>query len=172
MWSLLGDDLPECPPMKRIHRFKGDGYDYLLTSNPWELCDQLIRDFPEDETGIRRLFEDAKKLSKRLKAIGQIRSRKVTTSLESFWRNLKLAYWGTPILKYIRTPIEEGLRSYFTSHKLRKVFCSQESMMPVIVPISWAFDGSFQTPPKGGCPTLVTWLCDRLDAYGGQLFLR
>ncbi len=172
LWRLLGDGMPACPTMKRIHRYKGKGYDYVLTSNPLELRDQWIKDFPDNEAGIHRFFDDARKLGKRLDAISRLHSRKVMSLREKLLRHIQLAYWGTPVLKYIRMPVEKGLRRYFKSPGLRNVYCSQESMMSVIVPVCWAFDEMFQTPPEGGCPSLVQWLCERLEAFGGELFLR
>lgn len=171
LWRLLGD-MPTCPSIKRIHRYKGKDYDYVLTSNPEVLRDQWIKDFPDDEAGIRRFFNDARKLGKRLDAIGYLHSRKVMSLREKLVCHIKLAYWGIPVLKYIRMPVEKGLRRYFKSPGLRNVYCSQESMMSVIVPVCWAYDEMFQTPPKGGCPALVQWLYNRFEEFGGSLFLR
>ena len=171
LWSQLDADVPTCPTLKNIHRYKSDNYDYLLTSNPLELRDNFIKDFPDDEVGIRRFFDDARQLGRRLFAIGKLHTRKVEGVFGKLLRNLKMAYYGIGIIKYVRTPTIVGLNKYFKSPKLISVFSTRESMISVMVPFCWAFDKSFQMPPKGGCRTIASWLCDRLESFGGKIFL-
>ena len=62
IFDLLGNDHPKAVPQKRIRRYKGESYDYLLTNNPDDLKEQWQREFPHEKEGIERFFRDAKKL--------------------------------------------------------------------------------------------------------------
>ncbi len=64
------------------------------------------------------------------------------------------------------------LRTYFKSEKLRDVFCSQESFMPIIVPIAWAFSGNYQKCPEGGSQVLSDWLSDQVTRNGSGVLSR
>jgi prolycopene isomerase len=79
--------------------------------------------------------------------------------------------WVIPFLKTVKTPVEKGLRRYFRTEHLRRIFCSQETFMGVIGPVAWAFEGDFQACPKGGSRALVSWLCDSIGAAGSKVLL-
>jgi len=57
LFDVLGSDHPKAVQQKRIRRYKGDSFDYLLTNNPDEWRDQLIAEFPHDQKGIPFLFK-------------------------------------------------------------------------------------------------------------------
>jgi prolycopene isomerase len=46
LFDVLGNDHPKAITLERTRRYKGSGYDYLLTNNPDELKDQLSAEFP------------------------------------------------------------------------------------------------------------------------------
>src|SRR6478672_2017534 len=52
LFKAIGTDHPQAIEQKRIRRYKGEKFDYLLTSKPDEMRDQLIRDFPDERKGI------------------------------------------------------------------------------------------------------------------------
>src|SRR5690606_323414 len=51
VFDILGNDYPRAMVQQRIKRYKGDNFDYLLTDNPDEFRDQLIREFPASKEG-------------------------------------------------------------------------------------------------------------------------
>lgn len=167
----LGDDMPECPPLHNIRRFKSDSFDYLLSSNPRELCEAMILDFPGDEKGIRAFFRDADRLGARLrlldrKAVG----RETMTWHEKLCHGAEMLCWLLPIIRYVRTPIDKGLHRYFR-YGAQKVFNSQESLMGIMVLIAWASSGNIQCSPRGGSSALARWLHERIVASGSQVVL-
>ncbi len=46
LFMAIGNDHPRAIVQKRIRRYKGDHFDYLLTSNPDEMREKLVLDFP------------------------------------------------------------------------------------------------------------------------------
>ncbi len=51
LFNVIGRDHPKAIEQQSIRRYKGDNFDYLLTNNPDELRDQLVRDFPDGTEG-------------------------------------------------------------------------------------------------------------------------
>lgn len=167
----LGDEFPECPPMRNIRRFKSDSFDYLLSSNPVELRDALIRDFPGDEPGIRAFFRDAVRLGERLRLLdSNVAGQDTMVWHEKVRYGFRMLFWSLPIIRYVRTPIDKGLRRYFRCGT-QKVFNSQESLIAVMVSIAWASSGNIQSSPCGGSQTLATWLHDRIINAGSRVVL-
>ena len=56
LFDVLGSDHPRAITLQRTRRYKGSGYNYLLTNNPDELRDQLIAEFPPEKKGLERFF--------------------------------------------------------------------------------------------------------------------
>ncbi len=168
----LGGDFPACPPMQRIRRFKSDAFDYLLTDHPEELRDALIRDFPEDEQGIRAFFRDAEILGERLRLLDTKTMARVTmTWHEKLVRGLEMLCWSLPIIRYVRTPIDKGLRRYFRTAGPRAIFNSHESLMAVMVSIAWASSGNVQACPEGGSAAIANWLAESIGTNGSQVLV-
>jgi prolycopene isomerase len=171
IFRYLGDDFPECPPMRNIRRFKSDTFDYLLSSNPGELREALIRDFPGDERGILAFFRDAEHLGERLRLLNQKAVGQETMAWHEKLRyGLKMLFWSLPIIRYVRTPIDKGLRNYFKCGA-QNIFNSQESLMAVMVSIAWASTGNMQSSPRGGSKALAQWLHDRIVTAGSRVVL-
>jgi prolycopene isomerase len=172
LFNSLGEAPPECPQMQRIRRFKSDSYDYLLTANPDELRDALLRDYPAEAAGIRAFFRDAEKLGRRLAILDRNIMGPETLSLaEKAVRNLRGFVWALPVLRYVLTPVDRGLRRYFGSNGAEQVFGSHQTLMAVMVSVGWAYAGNFQACPQGGSRTLALWLHERIKAAGSRLFL-
>ena len=54
LFDVLGSDHPRAITLQRTRRYKGSGYNYLLTNNPDKLRDQLIAEFPPKKKGLER----------------------------------------------------------------------------------------------------------------------
>ncbi|MFH2010184.1 MAG: NAD(P)/FAD-dependent oxidoreductase [bacterium] len=168
----LGAEAPQCKPLSRIRRYKGDSFDYLLTNEPHVLRDRLISDFPLEAAGIRRFFAHARVLGDRLQVLNnRMRALETMSLWEKTGYGLRMAHWVVPVWKHLKISAEKGLDRYFESDELKKMFCSEDSMMAVIVPIAWAFTGDIQSPPTGGSQAFVDWLCRRIRASGSQILL-
>jgi len=169
----LKDDFPKCKPLRRIHRYKRGSFDYLLTSNPDEMRDRLIEDFPDEAEGIKKFFSDCKKVGKHLTVLRRRWRTMATMSIiGKIWYGLKMLLWVLPVWKHMRTAAEEGLSRYFKGEDIKKIFCSEDTMMSNLAPISWAFMGDFQAPPKGGSQVFIQWLCERIQSTGSRIFLK
>ena len=157
--------------MRNIRRFKSDTFDYLLTSDPCELLEALVRDFPGDESGIRDFFQDSERLGERLRLLDM----KVLGPDTMVWHEkvrfgLEMLYWSLPIIRYLRTPIDKGLRRYFRCGT-ETIFNSHESLIGVMVSIAWASSGNMQSSPLGGSTALAQWLHGRAVESGARVML-
>ncbi|OQW96336.1 MAG: hypothetical protein BWK77_05190, partial [Verrucomicrobia bacterium A1] len=172
LFNYLGDDFPRCKPLDRISRTRGQGFDYLLTTNPLALRDRLIQDFPDDEKGIRDFFHDAKALGLRWGRLNdRIRTSESMPHHEKALHGLRMMGWCFPLLRHIRISADNGVARYFRSPELKKLFSWQDSFMGMLMPVAWAFIGNFHIPPRGGGRSLVSWLCHRIEATGSTIFL-
>ena len=172
IFGHLGDTPPDCPPLHRIQRFKSDRFDYLLTSDPRQLCAELVRDFPEAESGIRALFRDGEHLARRLELLdARIVGGTTLGGVNRALRGLQMLGWSLPILGYLRTPVEKGLHRYFGTSGGADLFVGHDSLMAVMVSIGWAFSGNFQGCPPGGSQAIATWLGERVSGAGSEVLL-
>jgi phytoene dehydrogenase-like protein len=170
VFEALGDAPPDCPPLRRIRRFKGDGFDYLLTSDPDVLRDELVRDFPEAADGIRAFFRDARRLVGRLAELDRrIVGAETLGPLGRAARGLRMLRWALPFLRHVRTPIETGLRRYFGTSPVQRIFNSPESWMSVMVSVGWAYQGNYQSCPAGGSQAIADWLCRCVESSGSTV---
>jgi prolycopene isomerase len=171
IFNHLRNDFPECPSIKNIRRFKSDTFDYLLSSNPGELREALIRDFPGDEPGIRAFFQDAERLGEWLR---QLDNKTVGYHTMTWPERVRyvtgMFRWSLRVIRYVRTPIDKGLRRYFRCGA-QDVFNSQESLMAVMVSIAWASSGNMQTSPRGGSRVIAQWLFDYVVSAGSTVLL-
>lgn len=174
IFDIIGSDHPHAVPQKRIRRYKGDTYDYLLTNNPDELKQQWQEEFPEDKDGIERFFKAAKKLGKAFENFSQIfRSRETMTPVEKLVSLHKLGKFGLAFIPYIGYTgdkgIKKGLDKFFTNERLKKVFSADTELLSCLVPIGWAYTGDYQSPPKGGGQVLPEWLEYVVNYYGNDV---
>ncbi len=163
IFDVLGSDHPWPVAQKRIRRYKGDSFDYLLTNNPDELKQQWINEFPHERAGIERFFKAAKKLGGSFNTFSKIFRSEETMSLpERMANKLNLLQFAMPFIPYIRYTGEQGMKkgldSFFKDPKLQKVFTSSSDLLSCLVPIGWAYYGDYQSPPKGGGQVIPEWL--------------
>lgn len=172
LFEHLGDDFPSFKPLTEISRTHGETFDYLLTAPPQTLQNRLIADFPADEKGIRKFFEDAQALGIRWSQLDNtIRGTETMGELEKLAHGCHMLRWSLPMVKHLRTTAERGASRYFQNPELLKLFGWQESFMAMLMPVAWASTGNFHAPPRGGSRTLITWLCEKIRAAGSEVVL-
>lgn len=166
--AYIGTDGPRYRTLKRIHRYHSAGGDYLLTSDPTEFRDHLIRDYPQEARGLTALFRDAERLGRHMRLLdNRLRSAATMSHGECLRHGLAMTRWVLPVIRYVTTPAARGLTRYFHTRALLDLFHSEGTLMSVLVPIGFASTGDFQAPPAGGCGRLVDWLCRKIGADGG-----
>ncbi|RPH50486.1 MAG: NAD(P)/FAD-dependent oxidoreductase [Desulfobacteraceae bacterium] len=172
IFEYIGSDYPKCIMSDRIRRYKGESFDYLLTSDPYELRDRLIYDFPAETEGIKRFFEDCKKIGVHFgKLNGCLRANQTMPEIERMIFGIKMLAWAVPVWKYLRISAEKGLDRYFKNNEIKKIFCSEEKFMSIIMPIGWVFVNDLLFPPEGGAEVFVKWLCGKIYNSSSRIFL-
>jgi phytoene dehydrogenase-like protein len=172
VFEFIAADRPKCSRMNRIRRYKSESFDYLLTAEPDEFKCQLVKDFPDETKGITRFFADCKKNSEHFNVM-QKRMRAVETMPvhKKIIFGLKMLCWVIPVWKYLRISAEKGLNGYFKGDAIKKIFCSEEKFMSIMMPVCWAYAGDFQSPPKGGVEVFVDWLCGKIKNSSSRILL-
>jgi all-trans-retinol 13,14-reductase len=173
IFQHIGPDHPVCKNMKRIHRYKSESFDYVLTNEPDTLRDQLVRDHPDDEKGIVRFFEDCRRIGTHFdKLKANMRVIETMPFLERMLFGLKMTLWTIPVWKYFGMPAEKGIQRYFYTDGMKKIFCSEEKFMSIIMPICWAYIKDFQAPPEGGGTGVIAdWLCGKIKQSSSHVIL-
>lgn len=163
LFDVLGSDHPNAIQQKRIRRYKGDGFDYLLTNNPDEWRNQLIAEFPNDQHGIERFFKAAKKLGRSFKNYSRIfRSEETMNFFERMKNKKRMLEFVIPFIPFItfsgEKGLKKGLNKYFKDEAIHQIFASETELLSCLIPIGWAYYGDFQSPPKGGGQVIPEWL--------------
>lgn len=177
IFDLLGNDHPNVIPQRRIRRYKGESFDYLLTNNPDELRDQLISEFPHEREGLIRFFKAAKKLGKSFNEFSKIfRTEESMTAIERMKNKLPLLKFAMPFIPYIsytgEKGLKKGLNKFFKDEKLHKIFTGETELLSCLVPIGWAYYGDFQSPPVGGGQVLPEWMEHVVKYYGNDIIYK
>ncbi|MBN2401211.1 MAG: NAD(P)/FAD-dependent oxidoreductase [Spirochaetes bacterium] len=172
VFNFIGNDYPRCNNMNRIRRYKGESFDYLLTCEPHILRDQLIKDFPDEAEGTFKFFKDCKIISRRFDILkNRMRAIETMTFFEKIFFGIKMLWWVIPIWKTLRISADKGLAKYFKGEPVKKIFCSEEKFMSIIMPICWAYERDFQSPPQGGAEVYINWLCKKIKGGLSQIIL-
>ncbi len=177
IFDLLGSDHPNVIPQKRIRRYKGESFDYLLTNNPDEWRDQLINEFPHEKEGLIRFFKAAKRLGKSFKNFSRVfRTEESMTMRERMNNKLPLLKFAIPFIPYIsytgEKGLKKGLNKFFKDEKLHRIFTGETELLSCLVPIGWAYYGDFQSPPIGGGQVIPEWMEHIVHYYGNDLFFK
>jgi len=175
VFSLLGNNFPRPVCQQRIRRYQGEQHHYLLTNNPGQLKEQWIREFPEDQKGIERFFKAAWKISVAFQHYSQAFRSEETMNwwqrMKSRMRLLRFSLAFIPHLRYSgKKGIQKGLANYFTSARLKEVFSADTEILSCLVPISWAYNNDYQSPPAGGGRVIPEWLQHVIDHHGQKLY--
>ncbi|MCD6064581.1 MAG: dependent oxidoreductase, partial [Flavipsychrobacter sp.] len=177
IFDILGSDRPQAVPQKRIRRYKGESFDYLLTNNPNELRDQWIAEFPHEKDGIIRFFKAAEKLGKSFHNFSKIfRSEETMDFWERMANKIPLLEFAIPFIPYIGYTgdkgMKKGLNKFFKDERLHKVFSADTELLSCLVPIGWAYYGDYQSPPVGGGQVIPEWLEHIVNYYGNDIFYK
>lgn len=171
--AFLGGDAPRCPPLHRVRRYRGDSFDYVLTDEPDQLRDQLAGEFPSESAGVRRFFDDGRRLGVFLREIDRLMR---TPDTMSAWGK---ASYGMGMLRRflsvrrsLRTPLAPGLARYGDVEGMRRLFAGEEKLVSAMAPVAFAYEHDYFAAPAGGCQTLVAWLVGQIERGGGKLLLR
>ncbi len=172
IFGYIGPDFPKCKKSDRIRRYKGESFDYLLTGDPYELRDRLIKDYPGETDGIKRFFEDSRRIGIHFDKINCcLRAKETMPAAERLIFGIKMLLWVIPVWKYLWISAEKGLNKYFKNNEIKKIFCGEEKFMSIIMPISWVFVKDFLFPPEGGAESFIKWLSGKIQNSSSQIFL-
>lgn len=177
MFSFIGNDFPRPKIQTVVRRMKSDSFDYLLTTNPDELKEQWIKEFPHEKKGIEKFFKDAKSLGRSFKILGTaFRSMETMTLTEKMNFGLRMLNFAFPFIKHIRFAGDEGMKKglnkYFKDQRLHDIFCSENDLLSCLVPIGWAYYSDYQMPPEGGSQVFPEWLMHVIQYYGNEVFFK
>ncbi|MEK7500156.1 MAG: FAD-dependent oxidoreductase, partial [Patescibacteria group bacterium] len=137
-----------------------------------KLRDQLINDFPDEAKSITSFFAYCKKMGEHFGVLkNRMRALDTMSSLEKIAFGLKMLWWVLPVGKTLSLSAEKGLDMYFKNEAIKKIFCSEEKFMSIIMPICWAYSGDFQSPPQGGAEVFIHWLCKKIQGAGSHIAL-
>lgn len=177
LFDAIGTDHPGAVVQHNIKRYKGDKKDYMLTSNPDELRDQLIKEYPNSKDGIIRFFKAAKKIGYSFKNFGNIfRSEESMAPLERMTNKLRLLKFALPFIPYItysgEKGMQKGLNKFFKDDGLKEIFSSEAELLGCLVPIGWAYYQDFQSPPQGGGQVIPEWLQHVVEYYNNHVYFK
>lgn len=176
-FDILGSDHPWPVAQKKIRRYLGDSFNYLLTNNPDELKEQWIAEFPHEREGIERFFKAAKKLGGSFYNFNKIfRSEETMSFTERMANKINLLQFALPFIPFIRYTGEKGMKKglnrFFKDEGLQKVFATASELLSCLVPIGWAYYGDYQSPPKGGGQVIPEWLEYIVQYYKNDIFYK
>ncbi len=169
LFKAIGSDHPKAVEQYRIRRYKGENFDYLLTSKPDDFRDQLIRDFPDEKKGIERMFLKARQIGQSFKNYNRIFRSEETMSLFQRLKNkFRLLEFAIPFIPYLsftgEKGLKKGLRRFIKNPKLHKIFSGEQEVLGCLIPIGWSYFHDFQSPPVGGSQVIPQWL-EHVIAY-------
>jgi phytoene dehydrogenase-like protein len=177
LFSVIGADHPRAVEQQRIRRYKGEGFDYLLTNNPDEMRDQMVRDFPEEKKGIERLFLKARQIGRSFKRYNRIfRSEETMSFLQKLRNKIRLLEFAIPFIPWLTFTGEKGLKKglnrFFKDPRLHKIFSAEQEVLGCLIPIGWSYFHDFQSPPKGGSQVIPQWLQYVINYYQNPVGLQ
>lgn len=177
LFDIIGSDHPGAIVQHNIKRYKGDTKDYMLTSNPDKLRDQLIAEYPNSKDGILRFFKAAKRIGHSFKNFGNIfRSEETMALPERMVNKLRLLKFALPFIPFItysgEKGMKKGLNKFFKDEGLKEIFSSEAELLGCLVPIGWAYYQDFQSPPVGGGQVIPEWLQHVVEYYSNHVYFK
>lgn len=177
LFNAIGSDHPKAVEQQRIRRYKGEDFDYLLTNNPDEMRDQLIRDFPDEKKGIERFFLKARRIGQSFKNYNRIfRSEETMSFFQKLKNKFRMLDFAIPFIPYLTYSGEKGLKKglnrFFKNPKLHQVFSGEQELLGCLIPLGWSYFHDFQSPPKGGSQVIPQWLQYVINYYQNPICLQ
>jgi prolycopene isomerase len=170
VFDSIAPGAPVTTPNSRIRRYVSESYDYLLTTNPDDLRQRLIAEYPADVKPIRAFFEAGKGTAAAFSRMSAMcRSQETMSFVEKLGRLASVNVAAFPLMRYSMYSAERGISKFFDSGAIRRVFNTNQHLLSCLVPIGWAYSNDYQLPPPGGSQTYAEWLCRVLASHGGTL---
>ena len=177
LFKAIGSDHPKAIEQYRIRRYKGEDFDYLLTSKPDDFRDQLIRDFPDEKNGIERMFLKARQIGQSFKNYNRIfRSEETMSFFQRLKNKIRLLEFAIPFIPYLSFTGEKGLKKglgrFIKNPKLQRIFSGEQEVLGCLIPIGWSYFHDFQSPPLGGSQVIPQWLEHVIEYYQNPVRLQ
>ncbi len=177
LFMAIGSDHPQAVEQHRIRRYKGEDFDYLLTSNPNEMRDQLILDFPKERRGIEKLFLKARQIGRSFKNYNRVfRSEETMSLFQKLKNKMRMLEFAIPFIPYLSYSGEKGLKKglnrFFKDDQLQQIFSGEQELLGCLIPIGWSYFHDFQSPPKGGSQVITQWLQYVIEFYKNPIGLQ
>jgi len=173
IFQFIGADYPKTGTLDRIHRDKGENHDYTITSNPEELKQQLIADFPHEKKGIEKFFRAAKRLGDEFAVTSRrFRSSETMNLFEKMTSGIKKLSFLRAVIRYIwygQDRVSEGLEIFFKDPKLKALYSSEKDLLSCLFPIAFAYHKDYQLPPEGGSQVFIEWLVHVVEHFGNDM---
>ncbi len=166
VFDFIAPGSPRTVENKRIRRHLSDSYNYLLTSNPDDMQDELISHCPDEKRSIQKFFRASKGTAKAFSRLSDFcRSPETMSIKEKLKLLITVNKAALPLIRYSPFSAERGLNTFFRSSCLKRIFSTEERLLSCLVPIGWAYDNDYQLPPQGGSRAFAQWLCDILKNW-------
>jgi phytoene dehydrogenase-like protein len=170
LFEAIGSDHPKAVEQQRIRRYKGENFDYLLTNQPDDLRNQLIRDYPEERKGIEKLFHKARQIGRSFKNYNRIfRSEETMPFFQRLKNKFRMLEFAIPFIPYLSFSGEKGLKKgldrFFKNPQLQQIFSGEQELLGCMIPIGWSYFHDFQSPPEGGSQVIPQWLMHVVNFY-------
>jgi len=177
LFNAIGSDHPKAVEQQRIRRYKGENFDYLLTNQPDDLRNQLIRDYPEERKGIEKLFLKARQIGRSFKNYNRIfRSEETMPFFRKLKNKFRMLEFAIPFIPYLSFSGEKGLKKgldlFFKNPRLQQIFSGEQELLGCMIPIGWSYFHDFQSPPKGGSQVIPQWLQHVINYYQNPVALQ
>lgn len=174
IFGAIGQDFPKTKTHHQIRRYVIGSKHYMLTSNPDELRDELIRDFPHEKSGLIKFFAVANKMAGAFRDYAtNFRDLQTRNLFGKVLYGMKLTRFGLTFVPHVFYSGEEGvikgLNKYFTDKTLQKFWDSEDDLLSCLIPIAWAYNKDYQLPPEGGSQVFPEWLAHVTTSLGSEI---
>lgn len=174
VFRLIGSSYPKAETMTGIQRHLHPHHNYLLNHQPDELKEQLIKDFPQEEQGIRRFFKEAQKIARVSRQFNRFfRSPETYSKIGAWLYSIRRFFLIIPLIKHVfyhgEEGVKKGLSRYFKDEQIHELFCAEQDMLSCLFPVAWAYNQDYQYPPLGGSRTYPMWLVDQIKQSDSEI---
>ncbi len=171
--DFVGPGAPETPPLRRIRRYRGDSFDYLLTENPDALRDAMIADHPDQAQGLRKFFSGAKTIGAAFADMSlNSRAMETMSMMEKARYGMKMTRTGLTFARYAGRQTEAGVDKLYSAPILKRMFCSELRLLSCLVQVGWAYEGDYQIPPAGGSQAFPRFLSRATESFGSRVIYK